>query len=107
LPGEFVKGWLNLLCLANSGDGVLPPLRTIAFRLRISETEAQTLLQRLIQERLIDQQEGYLEMHDWGEFQRCSDDSAPRVRRYRENQKLKRISQSTGETRAKGEISAG
>jgi DNA-binding Lrp family transcriptional regulator len=104
LPGDAVKGWLNLLCLANSGDGVLPPLRTIAFRLRISEEEALRLLEQLMDEGLIDQREGYLEMHDWNEFQRSGDDSAPRARRYRENQKSKLISQATGETRAKVDV---
>lgn len=101
LPGEVVKGWLNLLCLANSGNGVLPPLRVMAFRLRLSESDTQALLQILLHEGLIDQREGYLEMHDWAEYQRVSDSSADRTRRYRERQTVKMISQSTGESMAK------
>jgi hypothetical protein len=106
LPGEIVKGWLNLLCLANSGNGVLPPLRVIAFRLRLGEPDTQALLQILLREGLIDQREGYLEMHDWAEYQRVSDNSADRTRRYRERQSVKMISQSTGENGAKTTVTS-
>jgi hypothetical protein len=106
LPGEIVKGWLNLLCLANSGNGVLPPLRTIAFRLRLGEPDTQALLQILLREGLIDEHDGYLEMHDWTEYQRVSDNSADRTRRYRERQTVKMISKSTGENGAKTTVTS-
>jgi hypothetical protein len=104
LPGDFFKGWINLLCLANEGDGVLPPLADIAYELRLSESDTQLLLSRLIQDRLIDAHEGYLEMHDWAEFQKDSDRVSERVKRFRERQRLKVIAQSTGENGAKQDV---
>jgi hypothetical protein len=106
LPGELFKGWVNLLCLANSGNGVLPSLRVIAFRLRLSEEDSKALLQRLVEEQLIDVRDGYLEMHDWAEFQRISDTSAERTRRYRERQAVKMITQAKGENGAKATVTS-
>jgi hypothetical protein len=90
LPAELFKAWINLLCLANEGDGVLPPVPDVAFRLRLSETDVRTVLDRLTQDGLIDELPGgALEMHNWSGRQRPSDNSLERVRNYRDKQRVK------------------
>lgn len=96
LPAELFKSWVNLLCLANKGDGLLPPLADVAYALRIPEQQADEILFRLRQEELIDELPcGALEMHNWQEHQRPSDNSNERVSKWRQQQREKRL-KSTG-----------
>jgi hypothetical protein len=88
LPSDVFKFYANLKCLANRGNGVLPPLRTIVFRCRLAEQTAQQYLEVLLSSELLTQlPEGVLEVSRWQKEQRVSDCSAPRVRRYREQQR--------------------
>ena len=85
LPPPLFRRWVNLLCLANRGQprGVLPGLAGIAFALRISTADAEGTISALKQADLLDDKEGRLMPHNWKKRQPESDDSLPRVQRYR------------------------
>lgn len=92
LPCPVFRGWINLLCLANEGDGILPPLPDIAFRLRLSDEQAKELIDHLLAAHLLDELPGgALEMHNWNERQRPSDNSKTRVDIYRAKQRTKAL----------------
>lgn len=82
--------WMDALLLAKGNHGVLPPLREIAFRLRIQETEARSRIMALVSIELID--EDHLDggvvwtIHAWDKWQRDTR-STPRVKRFRERRK--------------------
>ena len=72
LRGNEVLGWLKLLAIANlqTPRGTLPPLEDIAFQLRLSIKAADTLLNALADEGLVEEREDkVLVMHDWNEWQ--------------------------------------
>lgn len=79
--------WMDALLLAKSGRGVLPPLREIAFRLRMPEAEARSRIMSLVSLDLVD--EDHIDggvawsIHAWDKWQYDSI-STPRVRRHRE-----------------------
>ena len=81
LPAPLFKAWVNLLLLANRQEkrGALPDLGRVALHLRISRVKAQKVLDQLIELGLIDDLAGTYGMHDWGEWQRQSDDAAARM----------------------------
>jgi hypothetical protein len=54
LPADKFKAWINLLCVACQHDGILPPLADLAFTLRIAEDKITTLLDDLVDKRLLD-----------------------------------------------------
>jgi hypothetical protein len=84
---ELRWAWVSLLCLANDGKprGTLPPLRDIAFAMRITEAKARKLVDALIAAELIDATpDGGLMPHNWDSRQHKSDDVAERVRKHRE-----------------------
>jgi hypothetical protein len=53
-----LKAWINLLCLASKGKGVLPDAKGIAFGLRISEQRAEKILSSLRDAGLVDEKDG-------------------------------------------------
>jgi len=79
-----------MLCLCSMNDprGFLPALDEVSFYLRVSESEALVIIDRLIEAKLIDKSPGSkkLRMHGWEKRQRNSDDVATRVKRYRKRQ---------------------
>ena len=83
-PAMF-KHWINLLCLANKGTprGTLPSINSIAFRLRMSEQKAESIVNDFLALGLIELQESVMIPHNWGTRQRASDDVAERVRKHR------------------------
>ena len=83
LPGNTFKGWVNLLCLSKETDGVLPPVEDISFRLRLSKSKSEVLINTLKTNGLIDGNK----LHDWDEMQYPSDSSTERVQRHRERHK--------------------
>lgn len=91
LEPHLFKAWINLLCLANKSEtrGLLPPLADIAWRLRMSEEEADKILDALTAAGLIDEVNGHRVPHNWGERQKPSDDGNKRVAEWRERQKEK------------------
>lgn len=86
LEAEDFKGWINILCLAKEHDGLLPSLEDTAFRLRMSEADAERLVEVLVKRELLDRAEDGLTPHNWEERQFLSDadpTAAIRARRYR------------------------
>lgn len=65
LPAEQFKGWINLLCLVKENDGLLPSAGDIAFRLRISEADAEHLIGELTKRGLLDTDGDGLRPHNW------------------------------------------
>jgi len=70
LSAEQFKGWINLLCLVKETDGLLPSTGDIAFRLRISEADAEHLIEELAKRGLLDTDGVGFRPHNWG---LCSD----------------------------------
>ena len=100
LPDRLFRLWVNLLCLANETTprGTLPDLPAIAFRLRISEQDAQEALDEFGRRGLIDIDDaGTSSPHNWDSRQRRSDSSAERVTAYRERQRATGNSTKTNE----------
>jgi hypothetical protein len=90
LPGELFKAWINLLCLANLHRGRLPGVEEIAFRLRISVTEAGRIVDALLERGLLDRTGEGFTPHNWARRQFLSDCSTGRVRRHREERSKQR-----------------
>jgi len=97
LPAPLFKIWVNLLCLANKSEhrGLLPDMETIAFRLRISEEDAESAISELAKRHLIDSHEEGLSPHNWTSWQSTPDypswspeSNRERVRRHRADKKL-------------------
>jgi hypothetical protein len=85
-PAAF-KGWINILCIASKGAGVLPDIKDIAFALRLPIPKASSLVQDLVAAGLIDEQpNGKLSPHNWEIRQHKADVSTERVKAFRERQ---------------------
>ncbi len=67
LNGNTFKAWFNVACLANVSEprGTLPAIKDIAFRLRLSDRQAQTMVRELVDARLLDETPSGYAMHDW------------------------------------------
>src|SRR5690606_31186497 len=87
LPAEMFKAWVNLLCLASRNSGELPPIADIAFALRLSQSKAETAVNKLVAAGLIERAETGLRPHNWQGRQFKSDVSTERVKRFRERSK--------------------
>ena len=100
LPLESRWGWVMLLCLAaeNPERGLVPPLKRVAFKLRISEAKAAKLLRQLTDAGLLDQTANGLTPHNWDERQYASDDVTERVRKHREKRNVTRVKRFTDVT---------
>lgn len=85
LDGDTFKSWVNLLCMAceaGESGGALPTVADIAFTLRISEEDADALVDRLVAARLLDEsEESGLTPHNWAERQYLK--STSRVQQFR------------------------
>jgi hypothetical protein len=92
LSGQAFKNWVNCLCLAAKGGGILPPLPEIAFALRMSESEAKAAIEELQAAGLLDQTEAGLMPHNWSEHQYQSDTSTPRTKKHRERKRSGNVS---------------
>ena len=86
LPADRFKQWINLLCLANQTTprGSLPSTEDVAFRLRISETEAGDVIDYFSTADFLDQADGRLWIHGWQTRQKKSDDVTARVNQHRD-----------------------
>jgi hypothetical protein len=88
LPARIFKNWVNMLCLAskNKDRGTLPPVSQIAFRLRLSITKTQTMIDQLIDKSLIElHQNGCYSIHEWNQYQFQTDDAYSRVLKKRKD----------------------
>ncbi len=83
LPPSLFKFWINILCLASDNNGALPDLKRIAYATRMRPHRCQSGVTALQERGLLDATPGGLVPHNWSSRQYKSDDSAPRVRRYR------------------------
>jgi hypothetical protein len=100
LKGELFKTWVNVLCIARRGAGLLPSIKDMAFTLRLPEKETSKRIVALIDAGLIDRLDGprgkTLAPHNWESRQYGSDCSTNRVEAFRERQK--EIDETANET---------
>ncbi len=92
LSDRHFRAWVSLLLIADDASGELPRMRDIAVHLRMSISEAETIVRELVDLELIDWimgVSGAYVMHGWQERQMPSDSSAERTRKYRERLKEK------------------
>jgi hypothetical protein len=89
LSPPVFKGWVNLLCLASKHKGKLPSIQDIAFALRLSDHEADSLIQALMSVGLIDDVGGGMQPHKWYERQYEDATNKERQRKFRERKKVK------------------
>lgn len=87
LPDATFKALVNLWCLASAGEGTLPPLDDIAFKLRMKPERVMEILAGLKNAGLIDDDETGIHPHNWTGRQFKSDVSNERVKRHRERQR--------------------
>jgi hypothetical protein len=69
LSGDDFKGCINVLCLAKENGGLLPSTKVIAFRLRMSEVEANHLIEALVSAELLDHTGEGITPHNWDKWQ--------------------------------------
>ena len=81
LSGPLFKHWINLLCLARTGDGILPGIEDIAFALRMNDEGAGEIVEQLLAANLLERTENGLMPHNWRSRQYRSLSSTERVRR--------------------------
>lgn len=96
LSDKSFRGWFKLMCLASKNNGVLPPLKNIAFRLRWNEQTTSRLLNELCAGGLLDPVEvpdapmSYAP-HNWETRQYKTDGTDPtgasRSKRYRDKKR--------------------
>lgn len=87
LPDALFRAWINILCIASKNEGVLPPLRDVAFILRTKEIAAAGTLSKLHLAGLLDKTETSFRPHNWEGRQFKSDrdlTAAERAKRYRD-----------------------
>lgn len=87
LDDRTFRYWLLTLCVASQHYGKLPPIDEFAFYLRIDRPTAEQLIQTLRAKDLLDEIDGDLIPHNWSEHQYESDNSTPRVKRFRERKR--------------------
>jgi hypothetical protein len=85
LPDREFKAWVNMLMVAsqNTPRGSLPPPEDLAFSLRLRADFVIRLLTKFTRNRLVDDVNGVLFMHDWTQHQFESDDVNQRVAKHR------------------------
>jgi hypothetical protein len=115
LPGDKFKAWVNLLCVASTHDGVLPPVADLAFLLRpMGEDKVKALLAELHLKGLLDPVEApggaisYAPCR-WSERQYRSDVTDPtaaaRMQRCRDRKRNARNGQDRNDRNGDGPIS--
>lgn len=88
LPAELFKVWINILCLANRGKGLILTISDISFGLRVSNQKAASYVSELCDAGLIDiTEDGAFMPHNWFKRQYKSDSSTERVQRHRSTKK--------------------
>lgn len=70
LSDKAHRNWFNLNCIANAHGGVLPDIKMVAVKLRVSPARAAAALAELVTKRLFDRREdGTYVPHDWNDWQ--------------------------------------
>jgi len=84
LSPALFKHLVNLWCLTSLNDGILPPIETIAFRLRLSQKKTEAIIHDLADHQLLDgAEDDKWSPHNWSKRQFRSDSSTERVRKHR------------------------
>ncbi len=83
LPPILFKAIINLWCLASQNNGHLPSNETMEFKLRLSSSKLEALIDGLTEAGLLDGDQGALRPHNWDNRQFRSDVSTDRVKRFR------------------------
>ena len=88
LSDSMHRAWFTLQCIASANGGVLPPTGDIAVRLRIKPAKVAEWLTKLVQAKLMDNENGVFRPHNWDDRQFKTDGSDPtnsqRQKRFRE-----------------------
>ena len=88
LSDAMHRAWFTLQCIASANGGVLPPAGDIAVRLRIKPAKVAEWLTKLVQAKLMDNDDGVFRPHNWDDRQFKTDGSDPtnsqRQKRFRD-----------------------
>ena len=88
LKPELFKTWFNICCVTSQNGGKLPPLSSLAFKLRVKPERARAFVEELKAAGLVDDDgKGNLAPHNWSKRQYLSDVSTDRVKRFRERRR--------------------
>jgi hypothetical protein len=88
LSDSMHRAWFTLQCIASSNGGALPPTGDIAVRLRLKPAKVAEWITKLVQAKLMDNENGVFRPHNWDDRQFKTDGSDPtnskRQKRFRE-----------------------
>jgi hypothetical protein len=89
LSDKAHRAWFNLMCIASANDGVLPDIKIVAVKLRVSPQRAAAAITELVKAELLDERDdGSFEPHNWRNRQFTSDrDPTATDRKRRERDK--------------------
>lgn len=107
LSDELHRAWFNLMCIASANDGAFPPLKQMAYTLRVKPERAAAILAELHTHGLLDKTDDGFAPHNWNKRQYKADVTDPtaseRMKRYRSNKRNDRnatVTQLRPETEA-------
>lgn len=91
LSDELHRAWFNLMCIASANDGAFPPLKQMAYTLRVKPERAAAILAELHTHGLLDKTDDGFAPHNWNGRQYKTDSTDPtaaeRMQRYRKNKR--------------------
>jgi hypothetical protein len=91
LSDELHRAWFNLMCIASANNGEFPPIKQIAYTLRVKPERAAAILAELHGAGLLDKTEDGFAPHNWKKRQYKADVTDPtaaeRMQRYRSNKR--------------------
>ena len=91
LSDELHRAWFNLMCIASANDGEFPPIKQIAYTLRVKPERAAAIMAELHSAGLLDKTEAGFAPHNWNKRQYKADVTDPtaseRMKRYRSNKR--------------------
>lgn len=94
LSDEMHRAWFNLMCIASANDGKFPPIKQIAYTLRVKPERAAVILAELHTAGLLDKTDDGFAPHNWKGRQYKTDTSdstaAERMQRYRSKKRNNR-----------------
>lgn len=91
LSDELHRAWFNLMCIASANNGEFPPIKQIAYTLRVKPERAAAILAELHGAGLLDKTDDGFAPHNWKKRQYKADVTDPtaaeRMKRYRDNKR--------------------
>lgn len=91
LSDELHRAWFNLMCIASANNGDFPPIKQIAYTLRVKPERAAAILAELHGAGLLDKTDDGFAPHNWNKRQYKADVTDPtaaeRMQRYRNNKR--------------------